>query len=242
MAVAKRLKSYFFRGLAVLLPTILTILLITWGYRFIQRNIGVHINRFLVWLAIQIWGPENQELWHKFWLEGWGSAAGFVVALILVLAVGVMVANVVGKTLWRIVEKFVMNAPVLNQVYPYIKQVTDFLLSQEKAEKLFSRVVLVEFPRKGCWAVGMVTGSGIKTLSDNMGKKFLTVFVASTPSPLTGFAVMVPEDETIDIGMTVEEALRFIISGGVIAPQSSIDTGVSLLADENLRSNSKCKV
>jgi uncharacterized membrane protein len=115
----------------------------------------------------------------------------------------------------------------LNQIYPYIKQVTDFFLVQEKKEKLFSRVVLVEFPRKGSWAIGFVTGSGIPKLEDNEKKEFLTVFVSTTPSPLTGFVLMVPRDETIESDMTIEEAFRFIISGGVITPQININSNVS---------------
>ena len=212
------------------MPAIVTIWILVWGYKFIQSSIGVHINRVLAWVTIAIQGgPENvdAEWWRNFWIYGWGSVAGFVIALIIVLAVGVVVANVVGRSLLRAAERVIMKVPVLNQIFPHIKQVTDFVLSQEKAQKLFSRVVLVEFPRKGSWVIGMVTGSGIAKLTDKQEKKFLTIFVASTPSPLTGFAIIVPEDETIDPGMTVEEALRFIISGGVISPQSNINANVS---------------
>ena len=212
------------------MPAIVTIWILVWGYKFIQSSIGVHINRLLTWVTIAIQGgPErvDVEWWRHFWVDGWGSIAGFIIALAVVLAVGVIVANVVGKSLWRAAERFIMNVPVFNQIFPHIKQVTDFALSQEKAEKLFSRVLLVEFPRKGSWVVGMVTGSGIKKLADNTGKNILTVFVPSTPSPLTGFAIMVDEDETIDPGMTTEEALRFIISGGVISPHSNIIANVS---------------
>lgn len=212
------------------MPAIVTIWILVWGYRFIQHSIGVHVNRILAWITIAIQGgPENVDVewWRNFWIHGVGSLAGFLIALAFVLAVGVIVANVVGRSLWRAAEQFIMKVPVLNQIFPHIKQVTDFVLSQEKAEKLFSRVVLVEFPRKNCWVVGMVTGPGIKKLSDNMERKFLTVFVPSTPSPLTGFALIVSEDETIDPGMTVEEALRFVISGGVISPQSNINVNVS---------------
>jgi len=225
MAAIKSLKSYFLRGLAVLLPAIVTIWILVWGYKFIQSSIGVHINRILAWVTIAIQGgPENvdAEVWRNFWVHGWGSVAGFVIALIIVLAVGVIVANVVGRSLWRATERFIMKLPVLNQIFPHIKQVTDFVLSQEKAQKLFSRVVLVEFPRKGVWAVGMVTGDG-----QLAGRNVLTVFVPSAPSPVNGFVIKIDEKETIDAGMTVEEAFRFIISGGVITPQSNITVNVS---------------
>jgi uncharacterized membrane protein len=230
MAAIKSLKSYFLRGLAVLLPAIVTIWILVWGYKFIQNSIGVHINRLLAWLTITIQGgPENvdAQMWRHFWIDGLGSLAGFIIALAIVLVVGAIVANVVGRTIGRAVERFIMNLPVLNQIYPYIKQVTDFFLVQEKKEKLFSRVVLVEFPRKGSWAVGFVTGSGARRLEDSEKKGFLTVFVSTTPSPLTGFVIMVPKDETIESDMTIEEAFRFIISGGVITPHSNINANVS---------------
>ncbi|MHC4584279.1 MAG: DUF502 domain-containing protein, partial [Planctomycetota bacterium] len=106
--MAGHLKSYFFRGLAVLLPTILTIGIFVWGYQFIQNNISIHINRGLVRLHIFSKGlewddPNNEavkQVWKKFWIDGWGSIAGFLIALIAVCVVGALLASVVGKTLW----------------------------------------------------------------------------------------------------------------------------------------------
>lgn len=225
--MAGHLKSYFFRGLAVLLPTILTIGIFVWGYQFIQNNISIHINRGLVRLTIFSqgleWDDEGSEIakktWTKYWVNGWGSIAGFLIALIIVCIVGALLASVVGKTLWRMVEKFIMNTPVLSKVYPYVKQVTDFLFAQEEQEKLpFSRVVAVEYPRKGIWSLGLVTGSGLTKVVDNVRKEFLTILIPTSPTPFTGFVIMVPKKQTIDMNMTVEEAFRFTVSGGVITP------------------------
>ncbi len=221
------LKRYFFRGLAVLLPTIVTIWIFVWGYQFIQDNISIHINRGLVRLTMFSKGlewadPSNEEIkqvWRKFWIDGWGSIAGFLIALIAACVVGALLASVVGKTLWRMVEKFIMNTPVLSKVYPYVKQVTDFLFAQEEQEKLpFSRVVAVEYPRKGIWSLGLVTGSGLTKVVDNVRKEFLTVLIPTSPTPFTGFVIMVPKKQTIDMDMSIEEAFRFTVSGGVITP------------------------
>jgi uncharacterized membrane protein len=223
-----RFRSYFLRGLATLLPTIVTIWIFLWGYKFIQENISVYINRGIVRLVMSLQGEHQylpKEDMVKFWVDGWGSIAGFLIALVAVCIVGVALASVVGRTLWRTIEKFIMNTPFLRQVYPYVKQITDFLLKPEEQEKLFSRVVLVEYPRKGVWSIGMVTGSGIKKIVDKTGKEFLTVFIATTPSPITGFVILVPKDEVIDAGMTIEDALRFIVSGGVISPSSQLSEG-----------------
>jgi uncharacterized membrane protein len=224
MRATRHFRSYFLRGLAVLLPTIVTIWIFLWGYKFIQENISVYINRGIVRLVMFLQGEQQyltKEDMVKFWVNGWGSIAGFLIAVVVVCIVGIVLTSVVGRTLWRMIEKFIMNTPFLRQVYPYIKQVTDFLLKPEEQGKLFSRVVLVEFPRKGLWSIGMVTGSGIKKIVDKEEKEFLTVFIAHAPSPITGFVILVPKDEVIDAGMTTEEALRFIVSGGVISPQLS---------------------
>jgi len=230
--MAGHLKSYFFRGLAVLLPTILTIGIFVWGYQFIQNNISIHINRSLVRLHMLSTGlekdsikyGETKQTWTKYWVDGWGSIAGFLIALIAVCIVGALFASVVGRTLWRMVEKFIMNTPVLSKVYPYVKQITDFLFAQEEQEKLpFSRVVAVEYPRKGIWSLGLVTGSGLTKVVDNVRKEFLTVLIPTSPTPFTGFVIMVPKKQTMDMDMTIEEAFRFTVSGGVITPGQKQD-------------------
>jgi len=223
MRTTGRFRGYFLRGLAVLLPTILTIWIFFWGYKFIQENISVYISRGIVWLVMFLQGEQQfltREDMVKFWVYGWGSIAGFLIALIAVCIVGALLASVVGKTLWRMIEKFIMNTPFLRQVYPYVKQITDFLLTQEEQKKLFSRVVAVEYPRKGIWSMGLVTGSGLKKVTENVKKEFLTILIPTSPTPFTGFVIMVPKEQTIELNMTIEEAIRFAVSAGVIAPQS----------------------
>ena len=232
MGITRRFKSYFLRGMAVLLPTMLTIWIFIWGYRFIQENISIHINRGLVRLImfIQGEGGVSKGVLDTVWVEGPGSIAGFIMALIAVCMIGALLASVVGRTLWRIIEKFIMNTPFLRRVYPYIKQVTDFFLTQDGQDRLsFSRVVAAEYPRKGIWSIGMVTGSGLKKVADNLEKELLTVFIPTSPTPFTGFIIMVPKEQTIDLDMTIEEAFRFTVSGGVITPGNNQTTTTSAL-------------
>ena len=224
MRTTGRFRVYFLRGLAVLLPTIVTIWIFFWGYKFIQENISVYINRGIVQLVMFLQGEEqylSREDMVEFWVYGWGSIAGFLIALVGVCIVGLALASVVGKTLWRMIEKFIMNTPFLRQVYPYVKQVTDFLLTQEEQKKMFSRVVAVEYPRQGIWSMGLVTGSGLRKVSENVKKEFLTVLIPTSPTPFTGFVIMVPKEQTIELNMTIEEAIRFAVSAGVIAPPGS---------------------
>jgi len=224
MSITGRFKSYFLRGLAVLLPTIVTIWIFIWGYKFIQDNISIHINRGLVQLIMFIQGEGGigkNEL-NAILVEGPGSIVGFLVALIAVCIVGALLASVVGRTLWRMIEKFIMNTPFLRQVYPYIKQVTDFVFTMDAQKSMFSRVVAVEYPRNGIWSLGMVTGTGLKKVAQNVEKEFLTILIPTSPTPFTGFVIMVPKEQTIELDMTIEEALRFTISAGVIAPQANM--------------------
>lgn len=217
--MAGRFKTYFIRGLAVLLPTIVTIWIFVWGYTFIQKYISRHIAFGLNWLIESAAGETFvKENFDPRWMALVLSVAGFLVALFVVVIVGALLASVVGRTLWRMIEKFIMNTPVLRQVYPYVKQVTDFFLTREEKEKLFSRVVAVEYPRKGIWSVGFVTGSGIQKVVDNVRKEFLTILIPTSPTPFTGFIIMVPKKQTIDLDMTIEEALRFTVTGGVVSP------------------------
>ncbi|MCK4293037.1 MAG: DUF502 domain-containing protein [Planctomycetes bacterium] len=222
MPVTGRLKAYFLRGLAVLLPTILTIWIFVLAYTFIQENISIHINRGLVRLILRFQGDDGitKDQLNEILVEGAaGLVVGFLIALVAVCTVGAILASVVGRALWRILEKFILNTPVLRRIYPYIKQVTDFLLAPEQQKRLsFSRVVAVEYPRKGIWSLGLVTGSGLKKVTENVKRDFLTVLIPTSPTPFTGFVIMVPQKQAIDIDMTIEEAFRFFISGGVITP------------------------
>ena len=226
MRIMGYFKSFFLRGLAVLLPTILTIWIFIWGYGFIQKNISVYINRGIVWLLMEfhgLSGETTKEALDKFWIDGPGSIAGFILALVVVCIVGAILASVVGKTLWRMVERFIMEIPFLKKVYPYIKQITDFLLTKDKLS--FSRVVAFQYPRRGVWALGLVTSNGLKSLNNKIGKEHLTVFLPTSPTPFTGFIMMLPKEEVVDLDITIEEAIRFIVSGGVITPSMKLKDG-----------------
>ncbi|MFC1604773.1 DUF502 domain-containing protein [Planctomycetota bacterium] len=263
MSVSRRFKGYFLHGLAVLLPSILTIWLFVWGYTFIQEKISVHINRGLVHIIALVANEEVEitekevtayllelkpelsdneaelqihlrrpEIWRgarieqlkktlaKTWIDGYGSITGFIVAVVGVCVLGALMASYVGRSLLRTIEKFIMNTPILRNVFPYVKQVTDFLLTNEEQKKLFSRVVAVEYPRKGIWSVGFVTGSGLEKVVNSVKREFLTVLIPTSPTPFTGFVITIQKRQTIDLDMTIEEALRFIVSGGVITPGS----------------------
>jgi uncharacterized membrane protein len=220
-------RRFFLRGLAAVLPTVLSIVIIVWLFRKIHEYVGQYINVGVVWLTSQvIWnsrGTESQwtnakavynHVWNVY--HPWAAWVGFVLAIVAIYIFGRFVASFLGRGIWRMIERTLIRLPMIRKVYPYVKQVTDFLLSEKKIE--FNRVVAVEYPRKGIWSLGLVTGPGMRTIHSTAGGDLLTVFIPSSPTPMTGYTITVRREEVIDLPMNIEDALRFTISGGVIVP------------------------
>ena len=216
MQAFKNFRTYFLRGMAALLPTILTIWIFVQCYIFVQDKVSVYINRGVVWLITRFTDQYDQAFLYDFWVRGPGRITGFFLAIIGVCFIGAFLASFAGRAIWRRIEKAFARIPLVKKIYPYIKQITDFLLAKKKLS--FNKVVALQYPRRGVWSVGMVTGTGLKKIVNSTEKDFLTVFVPTSPTPFTGYVIMTPKDETIELEMTIEEALRFTISGGVITP------------------------
>lgn len=219
-------RRFFVRGLAAVLPTVLTIAIIVWVFSLIHTHCGKHINNAaahltaIVWVKLADITDETKisqiqmtvlAFWHKklFWV-------GFVLAIIGVYIFGRFIASIFGKVIWRVTERTLIQFPIIKQIYPSIKQVTDFLLTEQKME--FSNVVAVEYPRKGIWSVGLATNSGMRAIQESLSSDQLTVFVPSSPMPVTGYTITVSRDDVIDLPISIDEALRFTISGGVVQP------------------------
>lgn len=224
-------KRFFSRGLAAVLPALLTFAIIAYVFRLVQDYIGKYINVGVLWIVENIWvavaHPTNaaerdalarqlgqfSQIWSDYlwWV-------GFLLAVVGIYIFGRFLGSFFGRWLWRLVEGILLRIPILKQVYPSVKQVTDFLLSEKKIE--FSRVVAVEYPRRGIWSIGLVTAPGMRTIFGKIGGELLTVFIPSSPTPVTGYTITVRKEEVIDLPITIDEALRFVISGGVILPVS----------------------
>jgi len=222
-------KRFFIRGLAAVLPTLLTLMIIIYVFRFVHEYVGQYLNALVQWIVVQVLclargkalsfvGPD--EVWDFIKTDVWGTYPlewiSLVLAFVLIYVFGRFIGSFLGRGLWRMVERSFFRLPVVKQIYPSVKQVTDFLLAERKME--FSRVVAVEYPRKGLWSVGLVTSEGMRTLQEEVGGNLLTVFVPSSPTPVTGYTITVRRDEVIDLPISIDEALRFTVSGGVIMP------------------------
>ena len=141
-----------------------------------------------------------------------------VLGLSLVVLLGFLARNFMGRRLVSLLEWFVTRVPVVKSIYPHAKQLVEFFFTDNKPIE-FDTVAVVEYPRRGLWSIAFVTGSGLKSVQEATGKRMVTIYVPSSPAPMTGYCMIMPADEVIQVDVTVEEAMKFVISGGVLPPK-----------------------
>ncbi len=166
----------------------------------------------------------NEALWQILFARWRLHVLGFLIAIILVYFIGFFLASFLGRTSWRAAERLLYRIPLIRAIYPNVKQVTDFLLTERSVG--FSGVVAVQYPRKGTWSIGLRTGGPMKQVQERVSDDLVTVFIPSSPTPLTGYVVQVPREDVIDLTLTIDEALRFTMSGGVIKPEAVLPARV----------------
>ncbi len=222
-------KHFFLRGLAAVLPSLLSLVLIIKGYQFINQYVGEYVNAAIIWLVAhaQMWidGGKDVEVYiaalKLIWIDWYLHIGGFVIAISLIYFFGIFLASFVGRWIWRLVEAFLNRTPIVGQVYPHIKQVTDFFLSEKRLQ--YSQVVAVEYPRKGIWSLGLLTGEAPRNVRERLGDDIISVFMPSSPTPLTGYVICTKRSEVVKLTISIDEAFRFIISGGVLKPRKFLD-------------------
>lgn len=141
---------------------------------------------------------------------------GILLSVLLVLTLGYLASGFLGRRLIASVDKALHALPVIRSVYPYAKQLVEFFLSDTSLE--FDSVVAVPYPSKGLWSIGLVTGPGLKSLQPDDDTELISVFMPTSPMPMTGYTVFVERSKVIPLKMSVDEALRVTVSGGVIVP------------------------
>ncbi len=147
-------------------------------------------------------------------------SVGFAVPLLSILVIGLMARNIVGRWLLDVGEQLLQAIPLAGSVYKTLKQILETLLRD--SQNRFSRVVMLEYPRKGIWTIGFVTGAVSTQLQSHLPEKMISVFIPTTPNPTSGWYAMVPEEETIDLDISIEDAFKVLISGGIVNPETSI--------------------
>lgn len=146
--------------------------------------------------------------------------------VVLMYLLGRFLAAGIGRVYWTFVERGINRLPLVRNVYSSVKQVTDFMFNDSDLQ--FTRVVAVEFPRKGIWALALVTSEGIKQIGDLAGEPVVTLLVPTSPLPMTGWTAVVAKRETVDLDITIDQALQFLISCGVVVPPQQLQPSVRL--------------
>jgi uncharacterized membrane protein len=145
---------------------------------------------------------------------------GLAVPLLSILAIGLMARNIAGRWLLDFGEKFLQAIPLAGQVYKTLKQILETVLKDSNGK--FRRVILVEYPRRGIWAIAFVTGIISADIQAQMSRPMLSVFIPTTPNPTTGWYAVIPEDEVVNLSMSIEDAFKIIVSGGIVAPNAQL--------------------
>lgn len=143
---------------------------------------------------------------------------GFTVPLLSILLIGLMARNIVGKWLLDFGEQFLQAIPFAGSVYKTLKQILETLLRDSKNK--FRRVVMLEYPRKGVWTLGFVTGQVSSVLQTHLPEKMISVFIPTTPNPTSGWYAIVPEKDAINLAISIEDAFKVLISGGIVSPET----------------------
>ncbi|HEX7650748.1 MAG TPA: DUF502 domain-containing protein [Noviherbaspirillum sp.] len=194
------MRKYFVTGLLILVPIAITL----WVLNLV---IGTMDQSLL--LLPEKWRPGALIGFHV-------PGAGAVLTLLFILVVGLLTHNYFGKKVVYWWELLLKRIPVVNSIYSSVKQVSDTLLSS--SGNAFRKAVLVQYPRQGSWTIAFVTGAPGGDVKNHLVGDYISVYVPTTPNPTSGFFLMMPKADTIELDMSVDEALKYIVSMGVVAP------------------------
>lgn len=202
--IQETLKRYFFAGLLVLLPLVITIWILGWIIGLMDSVLNLlpsslHPNSFLPYAI---------------------PGLGVVFTLGLILLLGFLATSVVTRRLLSLWDSFLSRIPIFRGIYTSVQKLVGSIFGQEQGGR---RVVLIEYPRKGIYTVGFATGHAGGELGRRSEDRLVNVFVPTTPNPTAGFYLLVPEKEVVPLQMTPEDAFKLIVSGGMITPEEKPD-------------------
>ncbi len=198
------LRRYLMAGLLVWVPLGVTLLIVAFLVDLMDQTLR---------LLPESLQPENIL---GFRIPGLGA----VLTAVIVFVTGMIVTNLFGMQLFNIGERILQRIPLVRSIYASVKQVTESMFSSGKS---FRKVVLVEYPRKGMWSLAFQTGTGAEEVRDKTGRDVTNVFIPTTPNPTSGFFLMVPREDVIELDMSVDDGLKMLLSVGVVVPEPKKD-------------------
>jgi len=194
------MKRYLVAGLLVWVPLGVTVMVI-------NLLVGI-MDKTLLWLP-EPYRPDNLLGFHV-------PGIGVVLSAIIVLTTGVVVANLFGRKLVQLWENILARIPLVRTIYASVKQILETVFSSGQA---FRKVLLIEYPRKGLWTLAFQSGKTRGEAQAKTGVEVVNVFIPTTPNPTSGFFIMVPREDVIELDMDVDDGLKMIISAGVVVPE-----------------------
>ncbi len=251
------------RGLAIILPPLLTIILFLWAWNVIEQYVLTPVESALTatiayyheevyrgpddapdgsaltrigpgkWIPTRVYqiAEENSSVeplktandYYRQYVKTEYLKRHLVIPAFLALfltllyLMGKLMAAGIGRFFLHYFENLITRLPIIRNVYSAVKQVTDFAFNEN--EMTFTRIVAVEYPRRGIWSMGFVTGEGMSQIKEVTGEPILAVLMPTSPMPATGFTIMVPKSETIDLDITIDQAVQYCVSCGVVIPE-----------------------
>ncbi|MDR2853551.1 MAG: DUF502 domain-containing protein [Burkholderiaceae bacterium] len=197
------LRKWLFSGLLVVMPLAITYWVLAWIINLLDQT--------LWFLPVQ---------WQHWLVDHNVRGLGALLTLAILLLMGAVASNFFGKRLLSWADLVVRHIPIVSPIYSSVKQVSDTLLSE--SGKAFRTAVLIQWPREGAWTIGFVTGTpGGDVVNYLRDDEFLSVYVPTTPNPTGGYFIMLRRSDCIELRMTVEQALKYVISMGVVVPDVS---------------------
>jgi len=197
------MKKYFITGLLIWIPLVITFMVLAWIVGTLDQ---------LLLLIPQRFRPDSLLGFHV-------PGFGVLMSLLIILITGLFTANVLGQHLVRYWEALLSRIPVVKSIYNSVKQVSDTLFSTNG--QAFRKALLVQYPREGAWTIAFLTGRPGGDPAKHLSGDYVSVYVPTTPNPTSGFFLMLPKQDVIELEMSVDEALKYIISMGVVAPTSA---------------------
>jgi len=198
----KKAKSYFITGLLVLTPLVLTIFIIWKLFVAIDGLLRGFISNMLERVGVPntIYG------------------LGFISIILLILLTGMVARNYFGRKVLKLGEDVLTRIPLINRIYMAIQQISNAFFSEKR--EVFKRAVLIEYPRKGIYSIGFFTQDTRGEVQERLDRDVVSIFLPTTPNPTSGVLLFVPKTDVTELDISIEEALKLVISGGAIVPSS----------------------
>ncbi len=191
------MKKYLITGLLIWIPLVITL----WVLNLIVSTMDQ---------TLTLLPPELQPRYHI-------PGLGMLLTIVVVVATGVATSNFVGQKLLRVWEGILGRIPVVKSIYSGVKQVSDTVFAP--SGQAFRKALLVQYPREGSWTIAFQTGQPGGDVVNHLRGEYVSLYVPTTPNPTSGFFLMMPRSEVIELDMSVDEALRYVVSMGVVSPQ-----------------------